>query len=514
MDELRSLRRRQWWSAFAILAGLSIVWAFAIPLFASPDEPAHVVRAISTAHGQFLGDEFGPDQVPPYPVPVDQEPWKPGLSVDVPGVYQNWGHIECLIFDWNAQQSADCLTLDGPTEDMRAFTNVGRYPPAYYFVVGAVSWLTPAGSIEIYAMRIVSGLLCAALLSSAIVTLWSRSRSPLARVGIAVGITPMVMFLTGTVNANAIEIAAGIGVWVNGLILATREPDDHDTTVLNRFGVAAIVLVLSRPGSVLWLAVTGVIIVFVAGLPTLRTWWQWTRARLWAGGLVFTLILQLVWFLYAKTLDVRRTFIAVPVHAPWSDDLRASLGSEFTWLRQMIGVFGWLDAPAPSFVIVLWVAAIAAVIGLALVAARRRLLIAIAALLACCVLIPVAYQAKLGDSVGYFWQGRYLLPLAVGVPLLAGIGAATGGMNLPAHRIRRYALIMATLLAVGQWIALTQLLRRYSVGSDGTVWFFTAARWNPPIPSILLLIADAALLAVGVIWTSGLRLRSVDSEDV
>jgi hypothetical protein len=512
---MRSVRRRQWSSAFGLLAGLSIIWAFAIPLFASPDEPAHVVRAISAAHGQFLGDEFGPDEVPPYPVPVDQEPWKPGLSVDVPGLYQKWGHIECLIFDWNAQQSADCLSFDGPSENLRAMTYVGRYPPAYYFIVGAVSWLTPAGSIELYAMRIVSSLLCAALLASAIVTLWSRCRAPLARVGVAVAITPMVMFLTGTVNANALEIAAGIGVWVHGIVLATQEEKDElDTTLLDRFGVAALVLVLSRPGSILWLGLAGLLVAFIAGLPKVRAWWRWTRARLWLAGLSFVLIAQLAWFLYAKTLDVRRTFIAVPINTPLSDDIRASLGSELTWLRQMIGVFGWLDAPAPALVFVVWISAIAAIVGIALVAAHRRILIAIAALIGFCVLVPVVYQVKLADSVGYFWQGRYLLPLAVGVPLLAGIGVATDGVTLPTSRTKRFALVTATLLVAGQWLALAQLLRRYSVGADGTIWFLTAARWSPPIPSVVLLLVNAAFLAVAVLWTSGRWSGSVDSEHV
>jgi len=486
--------RRRWWSAFAVVAGLGVIWALAIPVFASPDEPAHVIRAIAAAHGQLLGDEFGPDDVPPYPVPVDQEPWKPGLAVDVPGVYRDWGNVECIVFAWNAQGTADCLELSGPDGDRRALTNVGRYPPAYYLATGAISWLTPAGETEVYAMRIVSALLCAAVLASAVVTVWTRVRRPIARLGLAAACTPMTMFMFGSLNASAIEIAAGIAVWVHGAALATAPADDQDPRVLDRFGIAAVVLVLSRPGSVLWLGLAVAILAVAAGRGVVGTWWRWTRARVWAAGVAGALLVQGVWFLYADTLDVRRAFIAVPIDAPFTADVRASLGKQFTWLREMIGIFGWLDTPAPTAVLVVWIAALGALLGYTLLTARRRVVLAVGLVVAACVLVPMAYQVRLADSVGYFWQGRYLLPFAAGLPVLAAIGAARG-----AAAIRREPVLVAAVvagLALAQWLALAQLLRRYSVGTDGTVWFFTAARWDPPVPSLVLLVAAAALLVV------------------
>jgi hypothetical protein len=122
--------------------------------------------------------------------------------------------------------------------------------------------------------------------------------------------------------------------------------------------------------------------------------------------------------------------------------------------------------------------------------------VAVAVLLTLCVAVPVAYQLRLADSVGYFWQGRYLLPLAAGVPILAGVGAGRTATAIP--RVTRFAAVIAVALAVAQWLALAQLLRRYSVGTDGTIWFFTAARWDPPVPALVLLVAAAALLALAV----------------
>ena len=255
--------RRRWWGAFAVVALLGVIWAFAIPVFAAPDEPAHVIRAVAAAHGQILGDEFGPATVPPYPVPVDKEPWKSGLAVRVPGVYRQWGNVDCIVFAWNAQATADCLHLRGPAGDRRALTNVGRYPPAYYLATGAVSWLTHPGDSQVYAMRIVSALLCAALIASAVVTILTRTHRAVARLGLVAAITPMTLFLFGTVNANSIEIAAGIAMWVNGAVLATTPSDEPDRRVLDRFGIAAVVLVLSRPGSVLWLVLAVAIVIYL-----------------------------------------------------------------------------------------------------------------------------------------------------------------------------------------------------------------------------------------------------------
>jgi hypothetical protein len=53
----RSTLRHQWWSAFVVFFVLAAAWSVATPLFASPDEPSHVVRAASLVRGQILGDE-------------------------------------------------------------------------------------------------------------------------------------------------------------------------------------------------------------------------------------------------------------------------------------------------------------------------------------------------------------------------------------------------------------------------------------------------------------------------
>ena len=44
VNGLRSTPRRMWWTSFVLVTLLIGFWSYADPLFAGPDEPAHVVR--------------------------------------------------------------------------------------------------------------------------------------------------------------------------------------------------------------------------------------------------------------------------------------------------------------------------------------------------------------------------------------------------------------------------------------------------------------------------------------
>ena len=71
-------------------------------------------------------------------------------------------------------------------------------------------------------MRLVSAVITAALLASAI-TAVHRSAAPLLLgVGLAVAVTPMVLFLGGLVNPSGPEIAAALAFWVCSLVLVSR----------------------------------------------------------------------------------------------------------------------------------------------------------------------------------------------------------------------------------------------------------------------------------------------------
>ena len=113
---LRAIPAR--WSVFAIswalLAVLSIAWAVATPVSASPDEPAHMVKAASVARGQLVGE------------------WSElGQVVQVPLTFAYTHSRTCTAFQ--PGQSADCqVELGGDTSGLNdSTTTAGLYNPVY-----------------------------------------------------------------------------------------------------------------------------------------------------------------------------------------------------------------------------------------------------------------------------------------------------------------------------------------------------------------------------------------------
>jgi len=95
-------------------------------------------------------------------------------------------------------------------------------------------------------------------------------------------------------------------------------------------------------------------------------------------------------------------------------------------------------------------------------------------------------------DIGFQWQGRYTLPIAVAVPVLAGFGISDRGV-LQFSR-RRLSFLFLAGLTVAQVAAFWQPLRSYSVGANGPVWFFPQSVWEPPVPGALLLAGYAVAL--------------------
>ena len=142
-------------------------------------------------------------------------------------------------------------------------------------------------------------------------------------------------------------------------------------------------------------------------------------------------------------------------------------------------MFGWLDTRAPGRHLP----------GLAARARGRSLALALALASARFVWAlargdrgdrraPGLVEAAGAHEAGFIWQGRYSLPLAVGVPIIAGVGV--GSSETAARLGRRLALVLVASLAVAQILAFAQAIRRYAVGAHGPLWFFGHEQWSPP----------------------------------
>ncbi len=226
----------RWWTSFAIFAALGLAWVLATPLFAAPDEPAHVVRAASVGRGQLLGRTPPADQLIP---PIGDA----AVVVTAPGIYRSASSVACLA--WHPNVPADCVSFTGSRAETHVETYVGHHSPAYYVPVGFLSRVVRPGAAQVYAMRIIGMLAIAALLASALETL-RRTVVPMwAGTGFAIALSPMVLFLGATVSPSGVEIASAIGVWVHGSVLAKEAERGVDPKLVDRLGIASCVLLLS-----------------------------------------------------------------------------------------------------------------------------------------------------------------------------------------------------------------------------------------------------------------------------
>ena len=100
----------------------------------------------------------------------------------------------------------------------------------------------------------------------------------------------------------------------------------------------------------------------------------------------------------------------------------------------------------------------------------------------------VAVRAVQGSTTGTYWQGRYSLPLLVGVPLLLGLARVPA---VVASRVacvcRRQSPSSYSTLRRGQ------SARRWGVGTDGSMMPWDWDTIHSPLPPIVVLTALAAL---------------------
>jgi hypothetical protein len=147
-------------------------------------------------------------------------------------------------------------------------------------------------------------------------------------------------------------------------------------------------------------------------------------------------------------------------------------------VRQAVGIFGWNDTTMPVTGYLLWFLLLVALVLLALRRGNwreRSVVLALPALIAVLdVFIAVGVQAQ----IGFGMQVRYLLPLAVGVPLVVADVVDRRLKVDPAIRARLAAVVIGgvALLHLVAWVSNA---RRYAVGTDGP-WMPTQwGEWAP-----------------------------------
>lgn len=482
--------RVKWWITFALVAGIAGIWSLAMPLFASADEPAHVVRAAAVGRGELTG------RTP------DSDDLKGFVYVTLPAVYESSGrNVGCFVRD----EDVDALCFDfrgSETRTKSMVTEAGRHPPTYYAVVGAVSRVWPRAAGATYLMRATTVAITALFVTMAARALARLAAPRIALAGLAVALTPMVLTFSGAVNPSALEIAAALATWACGLVLVAelREGKSPGRGLVTQLGVAATAFVLARQTSMFWLGLVGLILVCLLGRDALHRLWRSTTARVWAAVVVVCTVGQLVWIVAADGLELS-VLPGVDPDLSNREIARRTVGRSFDLFIEMLGRPGWLETALPGLTYLLLIAVLSALVLLAVAVGARRYMVAMLVAIAVTVAAPIVLESWQARSYGFYWQGRYTLPFAVGVPLLAGFALQSDA----GRRLLRSRLLptLGGLLVVAQLLAFNQALRRWSVGADGPVFYWLEPNWDPPLPASVLLVAYGVTLTAFVVWLLG-----------
>ena len=416
----------------ALLAQLA--WALAVPAFRGIDEFDHAYKAAAVARGELL--DVGPSEE------------GRGRLVPVPRDLVSAASDACESRGYT--QRDNCHPVATRAHGLvTVASSATAYNPAYYAVVGTLASRF-SGAWSLVVMRAATAVMCALLLgwAAAVTARWARNGWPF--VSLAVALTPVLAYSTSIVSPNGLQYAAAVLVWSALLGLAAERP--RPRAFLPAFTTGAAVVVATHTTGPMWLAL---ICLTVLLLRPLRGWVPRLRSDPWpwaTSALVIGLVTAgcLLWVRLAQTNTLGEPDPAMP-----GLTARVAAREALLWVFQSIGAFPMRDEPAAAATYVLWLLVFiaGAVLFFARATLRQRLVQLFLAL--CCVVVPLVLTVIAYPSLGLAWQGRYGLPLAVGMPLLAGWAFSRQDIRLPS----RTAVLVLGALGVASAFSVVQVAR-------------------------------------------------------
>jgi len=505
-------------------SGLGVCWAVTNPIGSSPDEPDQYIKALAAAQGEFFGR------------PLTTSERVAFSSYGVPEI-QYWLRVAPLtdVIDqgftipYRLQPNGAGCTAGQPVtanciDDVAhgrwghgrvAYTDFSTYQPYVYVVPGLVM-INASSPREAFLLGRLTFLVIAVLLIVAGCYLAMLVGPGLGGLlGVLTCLAPMVIFISAMVSSSSTEIASGIAVF--GAVLHLAYGGSRQRLAWTVLGIGGALLGCTRslgPGWVVLALVLGVVLVgWRRAMDIVRQ--ARPRSTAAAGALILGCAAGVTWQL------------AVQPRPPFSGKaLGLALVHGFqqipTVLQQEVGIFGWLDTTQAGLSYVIWGGLFVGLVTIALFLGSRREKWALGLLIASNILVVPVFNAFFAAPVKSGVQGRWLLPMAVAMPLLSGVVI---GRNLRPDSVsaRNVGVWIAAAVGAVQFLALYQNGRRYAVGPTGPLWFFPSSMWSPQLGWVFWLIVAAVcctaiVVASGMIvwreWPSEIGMSSPDRRDL
>lgn len=394
--------RRTFW---AVLVGVLLsqgAWLLTLPTFRGIDEFDHVFKAAAVARGEWTN----------HGVALDGR----GALVTIPGSIVRAAEDVCEWYEYTGPDNCRG-TRQLAHGDVEVATAASNYNPTYYLLVGTIA--RPfSGDAANVVMRVVGAVLCALLMAwaAALIARWAATPWPLVLYG--AGLTPVFLYSTTVASPNGLTYSGAALVW-SALIATSRTPGATRHLAVPA-AVGGSVMVTTHTTGAMWLLLITLTALLL--LPV-RDWLRiLLRDRAWWG--TSALVVVLATALSSAWVRLQNTNALGPRLAGADTDpltfvdlLRAHL----LWVFQTIAAFPTLNEQAPPVVYAAWLVVLAGVVVLATRRARSRVRIALVTLTCLIVVVPSILTVIAYPHEGIAWQGRYTLPLWIGVALLAGV---------------------------------------------------------------------------------------------
>lgn len=476
---------RLFWSVLVGSLILQLAWVLAVPAFRGSDEFDHVLKADATAHGQLMGTEPPPEG-------------RGELMRVRDDVAEALGPM-CESYEYTGPDNCNPVERHGDgTVDIASAAS--SYNPAYYVVAGVVALPFP-GAWANYAMRAVTALLSALLLAWAAVVTRSWAEGTWPGLALVVSVTPVVAYSTTVAAPNGVGMAGGVLMWAAIAGLASSRCSPPLVALCVGSGAVAV----THTTGLLWVPLC-------LGTAVLLRPLSWWRDRLRGHHRVATvsavvvgaaLVYAAAWVRLAGT-----NALAPPV-----EDLPPLEASDLTvqvvaWLLQTVAAFPLRNEYAPVAVYPMWVLAFGALLLLGLRAGRARgrtvLLLLVTLWFAVAIVLTVISYA----SEPFAWQGRYAMPLAVGLTTVAGYCLSAAGRT-PSWQS---SFVVLVLTGAAHVLSVAHVTRQEArLGLSPT---FADVVPGPPVVAAVMvgLIATAGFVVAVTGWVRTER-RSSDLAD-
>lgn len=370
-------------------------------------------------------------------------------------------------------------------------SSAALYNPVYYAVAGAPLRVV-GGEVGAWAVRGLGAVLSALMIAWAWVLVASRSRTRWPSMAFLVVLTPAITFATTVAAPNGASYAAGLLLW-SGLLSVRADP--RTATAPAASAVGGCVVVLTHTTGIVWLGAAVLTMICLSG---------------WAGVRHILGIQPRAWVASIGCIVVATSFAVawILVFSPSSPTANEPLVAEtkaipmpahvVLWIFQTIGVMPNRFGILWPVVYALWLAPLGLILVRAARAGARRERLAGSIAVTIAILVPTLATLLTYETLGVAWQGRYELPLLVGIVMMAG-EALDRGAEVP----RLLAGPTVILLAVTAYLCLLCLGLREADGpyDDGRPW------------PLLIWVAAPVLIGTGyLLLTRAIGTCSVESQ--